>query len=99
MNYKNIINELFTSLMHEDGSDLHLGEGRKPAMRINGQLLFLVNQKVLEREDMIGILEVFMNPERTKTFLEEKEADFSYSLDSNTHLRGNAFFQQGYICI
>jgi twitching motility protein PilT len=98
MNYKNIINELLTSLMHEDGSDLHLGEGRKPAMRINGQLLFLVNQKVLEREDMIGMLEVLMSPERTKTFLEQKEADFSYSLDHNTHLRGNAFFQQGYIC-
>lgn len=97
MNYQKFIDELLTSLMHEDGSDLHLGAGRKPAMRINGQLLFLVNQEVMTKDDMIGVLEVLIGKERTKKFMEEKEVDFSYTLKETTHLRGNAFFQRGSI--
>jgi twitching motility protein PilT len=99
MNHQKLIEELLTSLMHEDGSDLHLGAGRKPAMRINGQLLFLVNQEVLSKDDMVGILNILIGAKRTEKFIEEKEVDFSYSFKGVTHLRGNASFQRGQICI
>lgn len=99
MSQEKFLNELLTSLMHEDGSDLHLGVGRKPAMRINGQLLFLVNQEAITKEVMTGILEVLIGPERLRLFLEEKEADFSYTFKETTHLRGNASFQRGSICV
>lgn len=99
MNHQKLLDELLTSLMHEDGSDLHLGAGRKPAMRINGELLFIVNQDVLTKEDMVGILNVLIGVKRTDKFTEEKEVDFSYSFKGVTHLRGNASFQRGQICI
>lgn len=99
MSQEKLLNELITSLIHEDGSDLHLGVGRKPAMRINGQLLFLVNQETITQEVMTGILEVLVGQERLKKFLEEKEIDFSYTFKESTHLRGNASFQRGNICI
>ncbi len=99
MEYNKLLDELLTSLIHEDGSDLHLGVGRKPAMRINGQLLFIVNQKVTNREDMIGLLTILIGKERTNKFLDNKEIDFSYSFKEKTHLRGNAFFQRGAISI
>lgn len=99
MSQEKFLNELLTSLMHEDGSDLHLGVGRKPAMRINGQLLFLVNQETITQEIMTGILEVLVGQERLKKFLDEKEIDFSYTFKESTHLRGNASFQRGNICI
>ena len=97
MNHQKFIDELLTNLMREDGSDLHLGSGRKPAMRISGQLVFLGNQEVLTNEDMVGILTVLIGAEKTKKFMDEKEADFSYSYQGDTHLRGNAFFQRGQI--
>jgi twitching motility protein PilT len=99
MNHQKFLDELLTSLIHEDGSDLHLGAGRKPAMRINGQLLFLVNQEVVTKEDMVGILNVLIGAKRTEVFMDEKEVDFSYSFKGDTHLRGNASFQRGSICI
>jgi twitching motility protein PilT len=99
MDYQNLLNELLTSLVHEDGSDLHLGGGRKPAMRINGQLVFLVNQPALTEDDMFGILTVILGKEVTAKFMQEKEVDFSYTLGEDTHLRGNAFFQRGLMCI
>ena len=44
MDYQNFLNGLLENLINEDGSDLHMGVGRKPAIRINGQLVFLVNK-------------------------------------------------------
>lgn len=99
MDYKNFFSELLKILVRENGSDLHLGAGRKPAIRVDGQLVFLVNQKDLTQEDMLGILTVILGVDKVKIFKDEKEADFSYSLDKSTHLRGNAFFQRGSICI
>lgn len=99
MEYKKFIEKIITDLMHEDGSDLHLGAGRKPAIRINGQLVVMTNEKVLTEEDMINILKAFIGAEKTNKFIEEKEADFSYTFKENTHLRCNAFFQRGSICL
>jgi len=99
MDYKKFIDELLKNLVDQDASDLHLGAGRKPAMRVNGQLLFLVNSNVLTNEDMIGILNFILGESRTQKFLDDKEADFSYSQNSAVHLRGNAFFQRGLICV
>jgi twitching motility protein PilT len=99
MDYSKFIDELLTNLINEDGSDLHLGAGRKPAMRVSGQLIFLANQKPTTSADMVGILNVILGKEKTTKFLETKEADFSYTFKSDTHLRGNAFFQRGGICM
>lgn len=99
MNQEKLLSELLTSLIHEDGSDLHLGSGRKPAMRINGQLLFLVNKEVMTSDDMVGILTVLIGKDRTDKFLINKEVDFSYSFKDDVHLRGNAFFQRGQISV
>ena len=69
MDYKKFIDELLKNLVDQDASDLHLGAGRKPAMRVNGQLLFLVNSNVLTNEDMIGILNFILGESRTQKFL------------------------------
>ncbi|HAE36634.1 MAG: Twitching motility protein [Candidatus Nomurabacteria bacterium GW2011_GWF2_35_66] len=99
MDYNKFLDEVLTSLIHEDGSDLHLGAGRKPAVRINGQLVFLSAKEVLKQDDMIGILKILLGAEKTKKFLEDKEVDFSFAFKNTTHLRGNAFFQRGNICV
>jgi len=100
MEYKTFINDLVENLVNEDGSDLHLGVGRIPAIRINGQLVFLANHKIITEEEMLGILEVLVGKERLKTFLENKNIDFSSNMNNGQiQLRGNAFFQKGFICI
>jgi len=99
MDYNKFLDEILTSLIHEDGSDLHLGTGRRPAVRINGQLVFLSNKEVLKQEDMMSILDIILGPEKTKKFLETKEIDFSFAFKGSSNLRGNAFFQRGGICI
>lgn len=99
MDYNKYIDELLTDLIHQDGSDLHLGSGRKPAVRVNGQLVFLSNKEILKNDDIVGILNIILGVEKTDKFLEVKEADFSYTFKGTTTLRGNAFFQRGGISI
>lgn len=100
MDYKKILDSLIENLINEDGSDLHMGVGRKPAIRINGQLVFLVNDNVMTEADVLGILEVLVGEERVQTFIKNKDLDFSSNLnEGKIQLRGNAFFQRGMVCI
>jgi twitching motility protein PilT len=100
MDYQKVLNDLIENLINQDGSDLHIGVGRTPALRINGQLIFLLNNDIMKKEDVIGILEILIGKERVKKFIEEKGVDFSSNFNNGkVQLRGNAFFQKGLICI
>jgi twitching motility protein PilT len=97
MDYQKFLNDLLTNLIHEDGSDLHLGVGRKPCIRISGELIVLAKQEVISEETMTGLLQLLMDKEKFERFLRDKEIDFSYTFGGTTHLRGNAFFQRGVV--
>lgn len=100
MEYKKFLDDLIENLINEDGSDLHMGVGRIPAIRVNGQLIFLVNHKVMKEDDVLGVLSTLIGQERVNKFQEEKDVDFSSNLkNGQVQLRGNAFFQRGLICI
>jgi twitching motility protein PilT len=99
MEYKKIFEELIDTLMREEGSDLHLATGRYPAIRINGELIFLLNRSALTQEDLVGISEAILSPEHYKHFLTTQELDFSYEYQATTRLRGNLSVQQGKYCM
>jgi len=97
--YKKEFEELILTVIHENGSDLHLGAGRVPAIRVSGELIFLAKHAVLTQEDILGILGEILEKTKIEKFKEEQEADFSYDFRGEARLRGNAFFQKGLINI
>ncbi|MEI6580973.1 MAG: PilT/PilU family type 4a pilus ATPase [bacterium] len=97
--YKKELEELILTVIHENGSDLHLGVGRNPAIRVAGELIFLLKRPVLTKEDTLGILSQVLIKSKIEKFLEDQEIDFSYDFRGEARLRGNAFFQKGTICI
>ncbi len=97
--YKKKLEELILTVIHEGGSDLHLGTGRVPAIRVSGELIFLVKQPVFSAEETIGILGEILDKGKLDKFLETQEADFSYDFKGEARLRGNAFFQKGLVGI
>jgi twitching motility protein PilT len=99
MDYKNKIKKLVDILVKEGGSDLHLSEGRHPAIRVSGDLIFLQKEAIVTKEDTINVLSELLLPKDKEKFLKDKEIDFSYSFGKETRLRGNAFFQNGFIGI
>ncbi|MEI7463679.1 MAG: type IV pili twitching motility protein PilT, partial [Candidatus Taylorbacteria bacterium] len=99
IDYKKEIEELILTVIHEGGSDLHLGAGRVPAIRVAGELIFLLKRNVFSEEDMMAILKEVLEKKRYDEFMEKQEMDFSYDFKGEARLRGNVFFQKGLINI
>jgi twitching motility protein PilT len=100
MDYKKEIQDLIQTVIREGGSDLHLGVGRVPIIRVVGELISLVKHPILTDEDLRGFLGELLDKTKFKKFLDDQEIDFSYDYNNGeARLRGNAFFQQGLICI
>ncbi len=95
MDHKKTFEELIETLMREQGSDLHISTGRIPAVRVNGELIFLQSRAAMTQEDMNGIAQAILSPDHYKRFLEKQQVDFSYEYQGSVRLRGNLYVQQG----
>lgn len=99
MDHKTKLEELILTVIHEGGSDLHLGTGRIPAIRVSGELIFLTKNAIFTQADTLGILGEVLDKEKVDKFMENQEVDFSYDFRGEARLRGNAFFQKGLISL
>ncbi len=98
MDYKQSLAELIKTVINEGASDLHISEGRHPTIRVSGQLLPLVKNPVLTKDDTAGILKELLSSKNLELFNNNKEIDFSYT-STEGRFRGNAFVQQGAVSI
>ncbi len=98
-NYKKDFDDLILTVIRENGSDLHLGAGRVPAIRVAGELIFLVKHLPIPNEDILGMLGEILDKPKMAKFLETQEIDFSYDYRGEARLRGNAFFQKGVVSV
>ncbi len=92
------LNGLIETVRSENGSDLHLTEGRKPIIRVFGQLIPLVKEDELTRSDLHSFIDSFLTTEQKDVFLRDREVDFGVE-QKEGRLRGHAFFQRGKIGI
>ena len=84
------IDALFTALIERKGSDLHLEQGQKPKLRINGKLND-VDAPVLTGEEMTTLLSEIASPEIWKHFESHGDLDFAYAFGSEARFRVNYF--------
>jgi twitching motility protein PilT len=92
--YKQLLDDLVSTVVKEGASDLHLSQGRNPIIRVSGFLIPLMKMEPLTRDDMFGLMDHFMLPEYKQRFIEKKEIDFSYAHGADARFRGNGFFRQ-----
>jgi twitching motility protein PilT len=79
----------------QGASDLHLGVGRKPVLRIDGNLIALAKEPVLTKEDVDLFLSALITKEQKARLVLEKEMDFGYSYQEKIRCRCNAYLQRG----
>ena len=95
--YKAKLTTLIESLIAQGASDLHLGVGVQPIMRVSGALTPLLSEALLTQEDMKGFISELLSPEHKKRFEATQEIDFSYSYGDKARFRGNGYWQRGNI--
>jgi len=81
------------------GTDLLLGPGMPPQVRVNGELRALPDHPEMTADDTRSILDELVEAGVTETVLGGLEHDFSFSWREQARIRGNAFRQSGVISI
>jgi twitching motility protein PilT len=86
------IDALFDALLEAGGSDLHLGVGYPPTMRLRGQLVGMRTEPV-HTEEMASLLFEITSPEQKETILETLDLDFAYAYEQKARFRANYFYK------
>jgi twitching motility protein PilT len=84
------IDALFEALVTAGGSDLHLGVGYPPLMRLRGDLVAM-RDAALTIAEMEALLFEIATPEQKNTIVETLDLDFAYAYADRARFRANYF--------
>src|SRR4030067_972993 len=91
------INQILTTVVGLNASDLHIKVGSYPVVRINGDLKPVEGTEKITPETASAIASALMSDPLKNRFEEKKEVDFSYSVSGLGRFRVNVFKQRGSI--
>ncbi|MEK7193232.1 MAG: PilT/PilU family type 4a pilus ATPase [Patescibacteria group bacterium] len=94
--YKQKLLDLLTITAKQNASDLHIGVGRRPTLRIDGVLVPLQKEAMVTPELAEALILELMTPAQRERFEKEKQLDFAYNLEDKARFRVNVYFQRGY---
>src|SRR3989344_1098976 len=97
MDYKAKLDELLLITARQNASDLHIGVGQRPTLRIDGALVPLEQEEIVTPEIAQGLVMALLTEEKQKAFAEKKELDLLYSLEDKARFRVNVFMQKGFM--
>ncbi len=88
--------EMLSQVIQKKASDLHIGDGVIPAMRLDGDLVQMGDQPFTHDQTMRLIRE-HLSEERYKIFERERELDYSFGVTGLGRFRVNLFYQRSAI--
>ena len=91
------IDSLFTVMLEQGASDLHLVAGQKPVLRVHGELERLTSEAILQHSDLQGMLFEITPQNKQDEFELSGDVDFGYELAGAARFRAN-FFRHKYGC-
>jgi twitching motility protein PilT len=97
--YRKFLNKILETAIKEQASDIHFSPGQPPILRVFGNLLRLVREKIITPEDSKNLAFLIMNESQREVFFKKKDLDFSYNFGKKARFRVNVFYQMGQISI
>lgn len=97
MDFKKLLDELLLTTARQGASDLHIGVGRRPALRVDGTLIALEKMEIVTPEIAEGLVTTMLTPQQKEVFLVKRQFDFSYGFEDKARFRINVFFQKSYM--
>ena len=89
------INDLLKLATERKASDVHLKVGSHPILRIDGDLIPLVDQPRLTHEDTVAVASSMMKDRQKARFRENLETDIAYAVPGLGRFRCAVFQQRG----
>lgn len=89
------IDTLLALACSKGASDLHIKAGSHPFIRVNGELMPLVDVPRLSPEDTLAMAFSIMNNRQKQRFKDACEVDIAYGVSGLGRFRCNVFQQRG----
>jgi len=89
-------NDLLKEMIRQGASDLHMGVGVVPHLRISGKLVD-VGKDALDANTSKNLIYSVLTNEHKARFERERELDFAFSREGLGRFRVNVFWQRGYV--
>jgi twitching motility protein PilT len=86
------IDRMFDTLLSQGGSDLHLGIGYPPLIRLRGDLVAM-RPEAMDPAEMESLLFEIVTPDQKKTITEAYDLDFAYAYGDKARFRANYFYK------
>jgi twitching motility protein PilT len=93
LNLKVLLEEMIAS----GASDLHITAGERAKLRVDGEIVSVKLDYVLQPKDTMQIAYSVLTENQKKRFELEDELDFSFGIQNLARFRGNCFKQRGCI--
>lgn len=87
------ISKLLTFAVKHNASDLHISSGQPPIVRINGDLLPIEGQPILDQETTKNFVYSFFTAKQQQLFEDKLEIDFAIEISNVSRFRVNAFHE------
>ncbi len=93
------IDQFFDVLVQAKASDLHIGEGEPPKIRVHGEIV-PIREEPITNEEAAYMMSEIAGPKGWATFEERGDFDFAYSMNAESRFRCNYLKQtNGYGCV
>ena len=89
---KQTLKQLLTLMVEKKGSDLHIGAGTPPMIRVDGELQN-AGEGILSPHDAQTLCHEIMSQEQIMKLEEERELDFAFQIEGVSRFRANCFWQ------
>ncbi|MGM8364549.1 type IV pilus twitching motility protein PilT [Virgibacillus sp. W0181] len=95
---KEMFHQWLQEANEKNASDVHLTVNKAPVFRIHGKLVEM-DGSVLQPSETEAICQVILSEAAWRTLQEQREIDFSYTIDNRLRFRMNAFYQRGHLSL
>lgn len=89
------IQQLLELTVSRNASDLHLVAGYPPSLKVNGELLSVPGEEILEPAQIEEMTSVLLSEEQKRIFAQNLELDLSFELPQKARFRINLYKQKG----
>jgi len=94
-----LLHTLLKEMMTRQASDLHLGVGFCPMLRLHGELEPSSHKEALTAEITWGIAQMIMGEKHRLKFESRHEVDLAFNLSGGNRYRANIFTQRGFVTL
>jgi len=93
------IKKLLEIAVKNKASDLHLMAEKPPILRIDGDLMPIRGENVLNDSELESLVFSLLSPTKKKYFEEKLEMDLSFDISKLARFRINLFYEKGHVAL